>query len=82
MTDMSALSGTGYLALLYILIYLLFIALAWWALQEFRFDLLLKRPRSAPAKMLQILLSIAIGYLVAGFFIQYLNLSVGLKQMF
>jgi uncharacterized integral membrane protein (TIGR02327 family) len=82
MTDLPALSAAPYLAIIYIVIYLLFIALAWWALQEFRFDVLLKRPKSGPAKLLQILLSIALGYLVASFFIQYLNFSIGLNQMF
>ncbi len=71
-----------YIAAVNIAIYLLCIALAWWALQEFRFDVLLKRPKSAPAKMLQILLSIALGHLVASFFMQYLSFSVGLNRIF
>jgi uncharacterized integral membrane protein (TIGR02327 family) len=82
MTEVPALSGAAYMAVIYIGVYLLFIALSWWALQEFRFDLLLKRPKSTPAKLLQILLSIALGHMVASFFMQYLNLSVGLKLMF
>lgn len=82
MTDVSPFSGVAYMSLIYIGIYLLFIVLSWWALQEFRIDLFLKRPRSTPAKLLQILLSIALGQLVASFFMQYLNLSVGLKLMF
>jgi uncharacterized integral membrane protein (TIGR02327 family) len=82
MTQLPGLSGTAYTAILYIGIYLLCIALSWWALQEFRYDLFLKKPRSAAAKLLQILLSIALGHLVASFFVQYLNLSMGLKLMF
>jgi uncharacterized integral membrane protein (TIGR02327 family) len=74
--------GVSYMAIANILIYLLCIALSWWGIQEFRFDVLLKRPQSAPAKMLQILLAIAIGDLVASFFIQYLSLSLGLNQLF
>jgi uncharacterized integral membrane protein (TIGR02327 family) len=82
MTELPGLSGTASMAILYIGIYLLCIALSWWALQEFRFDLFLKKPRSPAAKLLQILLSIALGHLVASFFVQYLNLSMGLKLMF
>ncbi|MFD0695516.1 DUF1146 family protein [Paenibacillus sp. GCM10027628] len=65
-----------------IAVYILCIGLAWWALQSFRFDVLLKRPKGAQAIMLQILLSIALGHLVASFFIQYLGLSMGFSKMF
>jgi uncharacterized integral membrane protein (TIGR02327 family) len=82
MTEVPGLSGAASMAIVYIVIYLLCIALSWWALQEFRFDLFLKKPRSAAAKLLQIFLSIALGHLVASFFVQYLNLSMGLKLMF
>ncbi|MVP01515.1 MULTISPECIES: DUF1146 family protein [Paenibacillus] len=68
--------------LINILVYLIAVALSWWALQEFRFDVLLKRPRSAPAKMLQIFMSIGLGYLVASFFLKYLEWSVGLNGIF
>ncbi|MBP1992609.1 DUF1146 family protein [Paenibacillus eucommiae] len=82
MMDLPVATGASYSVIINIAIYLLCIALSWWALQEFRFDVLLKRPKSAPAIMLQILLSIALGHLVASFFIQYLNFSVGLNQIF
>ncbi|WP_223192995.1 DUF1146 family protein [Paenibacillus sedimenti] len=65
-----------------IVVYILCIGLAWWALQSFRFDVLLKMPKGAQAIMLQILLSIALGNLVASFFIQYLGLSMGFSKMF
>lgn len=71
-----------YLSIVNIVIYLLSIALSWWALQEFRFEVLLRRPKSPAAKVLQILLAIALGHLVASFFMQYLGLSVGLRGMF
>ncbi|WP_261808105.1 DUF1146 domain-containing protein [Paenibacillus sp. N3.4] len=51
-------------------------------MQAFRFDVLLKRPKAAQAIMLQILLSIALGHLVASFIIQYLGLSMGFGKMF
>jgi uncharacterized integral membrane protein (TIGR02327 family) len=61
---------------------LLCIGLSWWALQQFRFDLFVKQPRSAPAKMLQVLLSIALGYQIARFVLDYYNWSTLLKGMF
>ncbi|UJF33264.1 DUF1146 family protein [Paenibacillus hexagrammi] len=75
-------SFVSFSTVLHIMIYLICIGVSWWALQEFRFDVLLKRPKSAPAIMLQILLSIALGQLVASFFIQYLGLSIGFGNMF
>ncbi|BFT68629.1 MULTISPECIES: DUF1146 family protein [Paenibacillus] len=65
-----------------IVVYILCIGLAWWALQAFRFDVLLKNPKGAQAIMLQILLSIGLGHLVASFFIQYLGFSMGFGKMF
>jgi uncharacterized integral membrane protein (TIGR02327 family) len=83
MTDLNALSrAVPYMAIINIGLYLLCIALSWWALQEFRFDVLLKRPKSPQAKLLQILLAIALGHLAASFFMQYLGLSVGLNSIF
>jgi uncharacterized integral membrane protein (TIGR02327 family) len=83
MTDLNALSrAVPYMAIINIGLYLLCIALSWWALQEFRFDVLLKRPKSPQAKLLQILLAIALGHLTASFLMQYLGLSVGLNGIF
>lgn len=76
------LSSMPSIALMYMVVYVIAIGFAWWALQEFRFDLFLKRPRSAAAKTLQIFLSIVLGSLVANFFLQYLGYSVGLNGIF
>ncbi|MGG1552519.1 DUF1146 family protein [Paenibacillus ferrarius] len=65
-----------------IVVYIACIGLAWWALQAFRFDVLLKQPKGAKAIMLQILLAIGLGHLVASFFIQYLGLSLDFSRMF
>jgi uncharacterized integral membrane protein (TIGR02327 family) len=62
--------------LIEIVIYLVAIGISWWALQEVRFDVFLKRPKSRAAKLLQLLLSIALGYGVGGFLTHYVNLSV------
>ena len=70
-------TGMGnYLPLLKMIIYLILIGLSWWALQEFRFDLFMRRPKSAAAKMLQVLLSIALGYIVGSFFLDYISNSI------
>lgn len=69
-------------SLMNICVVVICIGLSWWALQQFRFDLFLKQPKSRPAIFLQILLSIALGSLVARFIIDYFNWSTLLKGMF
>jgi len=62
--------------LLPLVVVVLCIVLAWWCLQEFRFDLFLKRPKSAQGKLLQVLLAVVFGYAIAKFFLDYLQWSV------
>jgi uncharacterized integral membrane protein (TIGR02327 family) len=69
-------------SLIYICIVVICIGFSWWALQQFRFDLFLKQPKSSPAIVLQILLSTALGSEVARFIIDYFNWSTLLKGMF
>lgn len=66
----------------YILLSLLCIAFSWWGLQQLRLDKLLKNPKSPQAKLLQIFFSIALGYTIARFFLDYFNWSAMLKGMF
>jgi uncharacterized integral membrane protein (TIGR02327 family) len=75
---MGSLGTTG---LINILITLVFIVISWWALQTFKFDLFVKKHNSAQSKVLQILLSVALGHQVAQFFIDYLAWSLMLKQL-
>ncbi|WP_232697882.1 DUF1146 family protein [Brevibacillus daliensis] len=58
------------------------IGISWWALQSFRFDLFVKNPKGAQAKLLQILLAIVIGHGVSTFFFDYLGHSLLLNQLF
>jgi uncharacterized integral membrane protein (TIGR02327 family) len=74
-------STMGWTGLLNIFISLLSITLAWWALQGFRFDLFLADPRGARAKVLQMILSVVLGYQLSRFFIDYLNWSILLKYV-
>lgn len=68
--------------LIYIIIVLVCIAVAWWALQQFKLDLFVKNPRSMQSKVLQIFLSLALGYQVARFIIDYFNWSAMLTGLF
>lgn len=75
-------ASMGMNGLLNIVIVLICIGLSWWALQELQLDKMLKRPRSAQGKMLQVLLSVALGYQVAKFIIDYFQWSTWLPGMF
>ncbi len=75
-------SSFGATGLINIILSLVFIALSWWAIQSFRFDLFFKDIKSPQTKILQIMLSIALGHSVAQFFMDYLGWSIMLKQLF
>lgn len=65
-----------------IFLYLFFIAISWWALQQVRFEIFLRQPTSPQAKLLHILVSIALGYMITRFFVDYLNISLQLAYKF
>lgn len=65
-----------------IVIALVCIGLSWWGLQEFKLDAFLKRPRSKQAKLLQIFISVALGYQVTRFIVDYFHWSTWLSGMF
>ncbi|MEJ8544155.1 DUF1146 family protein [Brevibacillus borstelensis] len=58
------------------------IGVSWWALQSFRFDLFLKNPQGPQAKLLQIIMSIFLGYQMASFLMEYLGWSLIFGQIF
>ena len=64
--------GFGQQALLSIMSHLVFIAVAWWALQAIRIEQILRPNRVVQARVLYIVLSIAIGSSVSNFFLNYL----------
>ncbi|MEX2416372.1 MAG: DUF1146 family protein [Paenibacillaceae bacterium] len=72
----------GVTGLFNILITVICIWIAWWALQSFRFDIFMRNPKGPQAKVLLIMVSIVLGYLVASFIIEYLEWSLLLKQLF
>jgi len=72
----------GYTGLLGIIVTITSIALAWWALQAFRFDIFTANPKSPQAKTLQIILAVVLGHQLAQFFIDYLGWSFNLQNLF
>jgi uncharacterized integral membrane protein (TIGR02327 family) len=68
-------------SLLSIISHLVFIALAWWALQAVNFEKFLRPNRVMQARILFILLSIIIGSIVSNFFLDYLFWSQQLQQL-
>lgn len=76
------LTSFGTFALTSILTHLVFIALSWWALQALHFDKLLRGNHVLQARMLYILLSIALGSSVSNFFLDYLQWSQQLPLVF
>ncbi|MCL6456821.1 MAG: DUF1146 family protein [Gorillibacterium sp.] len=65
-----------------ILIMLVCVTLAWMGLQQLRFEQLLKQPKSFSAKVLQVFLAIALGYLVGKFITDYINWSSDITGAF
>ncbi|PFO08009.1 hypothetical protein COJ85_04885 [Bacillus sp. AFS076308] len=65
----------GQIALVSILSHIVFIAIAWYALQAIRLEKLLKPNHVFQARLLYILLAIFIGSSVSNFFLDYLQWS-------
>ncbi len=65
-----------------IITYLCFITIAWWALQSVNFDKILRGNRVFQARVLFILVTIALGSMVANFFLNYLQLGGMLSGFF
>ncbi|WP_100332466.1 DUF1146 family protein [Bacillus xiapuensis] len=76
------ISGFGQEALVSILSHLLFIGLSFWALQALRYEQFIKANRVVQARLLFILLSIAIGATVSNFFLDYFLWSRQLPLIF
>ncbi|MBY6271879.1 MAG: hypothetical protein C6P37_07480 [Caldibacillus debilis] len=65
----------GAMAILQIVANLVFIGLAWWALQALNYEKFLRKNRTIQARLLFIFLAIIIGSLTAQFFLDYLSWS-------
>lgn len=71
----------GQQAVISIISHLVFIAIAWWALQAIQLERLLKKNHVFQARVLFVLLSIALGSIVSNFFLDYLLWSQQLPQL-
>ncbi|MCO4852763.1 DUF1146 family protein [Bacillus vallismortis] len=76
------MSVLGQQAVIGIVVHLIFIAVTWWALQAVNIDPLIKKGKVMQARLLMMLLTIAIGTAVANFFLDYLNYSQQLPYLF
>lgn len=72
----------GQLALISMVVHLAFIVVTWWALQALIIEKWIKAGKVIQAKVLLILLTIAIGSLVSNFFLDYLLWSQQLPSLF
>ncbi|WP_257348121.1 DUF1146 family protein [Pseudalkalibacillus decolorationis] len=71
----------GQQALLNIIVNIVFVAITWWAIQGVQFEKMIKKGRVQQARLLMILLTIAISSLVSTFFLNYLSWSLQLKHL-
>ncbi|WP_102348259.1 DUF1146 family protein [Bacillus sp. Marseille-P3661] len=69
-------------AMVSIVVHLMFFLITWWTLQGIRIDLLIKSGKTGHAKVLLILLTIAIGSAVSNFFLDYFLWSQQLRFFF
>jgi uncharacterized integral membrane protein (TIGR02327 family) len=76
------IENSGLLALISIVAQLLFFALTWWALQSVKFEAVFRHAKSLQARILYVLLAIAISYPVTKFFLDYVNWSLILPQIY
>lgn len=72
----------GQQALLSILSHLVFIGVAWWAIQALQIEKIIKKNHVVQARVLYIILSIVLGSTVSNFFLDYLLWSQQLPLMF
>ena len=72
----------GQQAVLGIVSHLFFFAVTWWALQALNFEKLLRANKVVQARILYILLTVAIGSLVSNFFLDYLSWSSNMPFLF
>jgi uncharacterized integral membrane protein (TIGR02327 family) len=75
-------SAIGQQAFTGIISHLFFIAITWWALQSLNFEKLLRANSVVKARILYILLTVAIGSAASSFFLDYLSWSRQLPFMF
>ncbi|KOP66171.1 hypothetical protein AMS62_13645 [Bacillus sp. FJAT-18019] len=78
----SSISAIGVNGLVSIVVSLICIALAWWALQQVKLDLIVRHPKGPQGKLLHLLLAVVLGRFVAEFLIDYITWSQMIRYMF
>lgn len=78
----NSISAVGVNGLLSIVVSLICIALAWWALQQVKLDLVVRDPKGPQGKLLHLLLAVVLGRFVAEFLIDYITWSQMIRYMF
>ncbi|MDP4096087.1 DUF1146 family protein [Paenibacillus sp. P96] len=58
------------------------IGLAWWALQSVKFDLWIRNPKGPQGRLLHLFLAVVLGRFVAVFLLDYISWSQMLRYMF
>jgi uncharacterized integral membrane protein (TIGR02327 family) len=79
---MNLMPEYGQIALISMIVNLAFMFVTWWALQALNIEKWMKAGRVIQAKILLILLTIAIGSIVSNFFLDYLLWSQQLPLLF
>jgi uncharacterized integral membrane protein (TIGR02327 family) len=80
---MEELSNTiGVQAIMNMMISITLILLSWWALSILRFELFLRQTGDWQAKLLHVLLAVAIGHTAARFLIDYVQWTTWLRYFF
>lgn len=64
-----------------LLIYVVAIYVAWWALMPIKWDKLLNQVRSPQAAVLRVLIAVVFGSLIAQFFLEYIRLAQALAPV-
>jgi uncharacterized integral membrane protein (TIGR02327 family) len=77
----SVAKTAGFSSVFNIMVTLGCIWVAWWALQNFRFDVFMRNPKGPQSKLLMVMLSIVVGHAVATFIIDYIQWSLLLKWL-
>lgn len=75
-------SSVGWGGAVHMMITLSCIALAWWALQNVKFEMFIRHPQSPQGKMVHLILAILAGRTIAQFFVNYWGWAESLRFLF
>lgn len=76
------MANFGLQAAVDLIIHIVTLIITWWAMQNIKWEAFTRHPKSSRTKILMIFIAIAISYLVAKFFIDYVTWSLNLPQIY